>query len=226
MTHLCYFWTRCSSIFNSLINPSFFSTWYSRVAGYSILSISYILCQNVTRSHQDSLIFSMGKWKSCLLRILSTILDLEEVLPKYFLVIFFSHITEEGTQHITIFSTLMWIFNVFWLLQLTDSMNIKIYSGFSYISEVKKNFFVTVTAFIFGISFFFFWLWDLSSPPIHPAMETWSPNHWIAKGFSTGYFLKEEWMIHIYIKNSHIYYNSYTILFYWFWFSTGSLPVV
>ena len=31
-------------------------------------------------------------------------------------------------------------------------------------------------------------------------METWSPNHWTARGFSTGYFLKEEWMIHIYIK--------------------------
>ena len=195
MTHLCYFCTRCASIFNSLINP-LFSTWYSRETGYSILGISYILYQSVTRSHQDSLIFSMGKWKSCLLRILSTILDLEEVLPKYFLVIFFSHIIEQGTQHITIFSTLMWIFNVFWLLQLADSMNIKIYSGFSSISEVKK-FFLLLLLTLYWVFFFFFWLWDLSSPPIHPAMETWSPNHWTAKGFSTGYFLKEQWMIHI-----------------------------
>ena len=154
MTHLCYFCTRCASIFNSLINPSFFSTWYSREAGYSILGISYILYQSVTRSHQDSLIFSMGKWKSCLLRILSTILDLEEVLPKYFLVIFFSHIIEQGTQHITIFSTLMWIFNVFWLLQLADSMNIKIYSGFSSISEVKK-FFLLLLLTLYWVFLFF-----------------------------------------------------------------------
>ena len=49
-------------------------------------------------------------------------------------------------------------------------------------------------------------------------METWSPNRWTARGFSTGYFLKEEWMIDIYIKNSHIYYKSYTSAFYWSWF--------
>ena len=98
---LGYFCTRCSSIFNSLINPCFFSTWYWREAGYSILGISYILCQNGTRSHQHSLIFSMGKWKSCLLRILSIILDLEEVFPKYFLVIFLSHIiwAKDSTYH-------------------------------------------------------------------------------------------------------------------------------
>ena len=87
-----YFCTRCSGMFNSLINPCFFSTWYWREAGYSILGISYILCQNGARSLQHSLIFSMGKWKSRLFRILSRILDLEEVFPKYFLVIFLSHI--------------------------------------------------------------------------------------------------------------------------------------
>ena len=70
-------------------------------AGYSILVISYILCQNVTRSPWHSLIFSMGKWKSCLLRILSTILDLEEMLPRYFPVIFLSHIiwAKNSTYH-------------------------------------------------------------------------------------------------------------------------------
>ena len=67
------FVTRCSNIFNPLINPSFFSTWYWREGDVSILGISYILCQNGTRSHQHSWIFSMGKWKSCLLRILSII---------------------------------------------------------------------------------------------------------------------------------------------------------
>ena len=69
-------------------------------AGLSILVISYILCQNVTRSHWYSLIFSMGKWKSCLLRILSTILDLE-MFPKYFLVIFLSHViwAKNSTYH-------------------------------------------------------------------------------------------------------------------------------
>ena len=99
----------------------------------------------------------------------------------------------------------------------------KVSFGFSSISEVKKNFFCYCYWLYIWYFFFFFWLWDLSSPPIHPAMKTWSPNHWTAKGFSCGYFLKEEWMIHIHNKNSHIHYNSYTIPFYWSWFFTCGL---
>ena len=50
--------------------------------------------------------------------------------------------------------------------------------------------------FILGI-FFFFWLWDLSSPPIHPVVETWSPNRWTPRGFSSGVtWRKSEWSIY------------------------------
>ena len=117
-------------------------------------------------------------------------------------------------------STLMWVSNVFGQLQLADSTNIKISFGFSSFSELKKFLLLSL---YWVFLFFSFWLWDLSSPPIHPAMETWSPHHWTARGFSNGYFLKEEWMIHIYIKNSHIYYNSYTSAFCWSWFFTCGL---
>ena len=143
-------------MFNFLINPCFFSTWYWREAGYSILGISYILCQNGTRSLQHSLIFSVRNWKSHLFRILSRILDLEEVFPKYFLVIFLSHMKwAKGSTYHT-FSTLMWVFNVFGLLELADSTNIKISFGFSSFSELKKFFLLLLLSLYWVFLFFSF----------------------------------------------------------------------
>ena len=91
----------------------------------------------------------------------------------------------------------MWIFNVFGLLQLADSTNIKISFGFSSFSELKKFFLLLLLSLYWVFLFFFFWLWDLSSPPIHPVVETWSPNHWTPRGFSSGVtWRKSEWSIY------------------------------
>ena len=98
---------------------------------------------------------------------------------------------------------------MFEVLQLADSTNIKISFGFSSFSEFFFFFFFFFFFywFFFGFFFFFFFLrllglywvffffffgYGILVPHIHSAMETWSPNNWTARGFSTGYFLKEE----------------------------------
>ena len=91
----------------------------------------------------------------------------------------------------------MWVSNVFGLLQLADSTNINISFGFSSFSELKKSPLLLLLS-LYWV--FLFFGCGILVPHIHPAMETWSPNHWTARGFCTGYFLKKEWMIHIYIK--------------------------